>query len=142
MAESLLREIRLPATSQTIKDRREFGWNTFPRLTGLIFHDIDDDFCTWEADIVIHSRWVVGMLFFGYKSYSMRVCASGEWFRKDGIVVEKAWIFFLLHTFLWSLGWTVVSHLKRCSSTFRMMFQCMPKILYVLVAFPMFFSCH
>lgn len=142
MGESLLREMKLPATSQTITDRRAFGWNTFPCLTGLIFHDIDDDFCTWEADIVIHSRWVVGMLFFGYKSFSVRVCASGEWFRNDGIVVGKAWIFFLVHAFLWSSGWTVVSRRKRCPSTFRMMCQCMQKILYVLVAFPMYFSCQ
>lgn len=51
-------------------------------LTGLIFHDTDDDFYTWEADIVIRSQWVAGMLYFAYKSFWVRICASGESFKK------------------------------------------------------------
>ncbi len=47
-------------------------------LNGLIVHDTDDDFYTWEADIVIRSQWVAWMLYFAYKS-CVRFCASGEW---------------------------------------------------------------
>ncbi len=71
-------------------------------LNGLIFHDTDDDFYTWEADIVIRSQWVAWMLYFAYKS-CVRFCASREWFKNDGIMAKKAWIFFLVHTCLWSL---------------------------------------
>ncbi len=89
-------------------------------LNGLIFHDTDDDFYTWEADIVIRSQWVAWILYFAYKS-CVRFCASREWFKKDGIMAKKAWIFFLVHTCLWSLRGSVRPHLDHCCSRYGMM---------------------
>ncbi len=88
-------------------------------LNGLIVQDTDDDFYTWEADIVIRSQWVAWMLYFAYKS-CVRFCASGEWLKKM-VSWQRKLEYFSSCTGLWSLRWSVRPHLDHCCSRYWMM---------------------
>ncbi len=119
MAKDRLREIKLPAPVEQSKTDDSLAETHFFLLNGLIVHDTDDDFYTWEADIVIRSQWVAWMLYFAYKS-CVRFCASGEWLKKM-VSWQRKLEYFSSCTGLWSLRWSVRPHLDHCCSRYWMM---------------------